>query len=115
MEKNNYIRIFDIIFKNMHPKKFFPEPIDSIPVIVGIFIALLVGFLLKNSAIQALLSVGAFLGGVLILIPYHSSRKVVTISNSILLILAFFAGAFLHNQKIVLYVIFFILIFFQAY
>ncbi|MGL5616455.1 MAG: FUSC family protein [Sarcina sp.] len=114
MGKNNSARISNIIIKNVRPKKFLPEPGDSIPVIIGIFIALLVGFLLKNSALQALLTVGAFLSGVLILIPHHSSRKVVTISNSVLLILAFFAGAFLHNQKVILYIIFFVLIFFAG-
>lgn len=114
MGKNNFSRISNIIVKNVRPKKFLPEPTDSIPVIIGIFIALLVGFLLKNSVLQALLTVGAFLAGILILIPHHSSRRAVTISNSVLLILAFFAGAFLHNQKIILYIIFFVLIFFSG-
>ncbi|MGG7079505.1 FUSC family protein [Clostridium sardiniense] len=114
MDKNNSSRISNIVLKNIRPKKFLPEPGDSIPVIIGIFIAILIGFLLKNPALQDLLTVGAFLSGVLILIPHHSTRRTVTISNSFLLILAFFAGAFLHNQKIILYIIFFVLIFFSS-
>lgn len=103
--------ITNIILGNIHPKKLFPTPWDGLRVVLGIFLAILVGFILKNPDLQALLGVGAFLGGVLILIPHHSNRALIGISSSALLILAFFIGAFLHSDPVLLYIIFFVLIF----
>lgn len=108
---NSQNTITNIIFNNMHPKKLFHAPWDSLRVVIGIFIAILVGFILKNPDLQALLAVGSFLAGILILIPHHSNRALVGISNSFLLILAFFTGALLHSDTVLLYVIFFVLIF----
>ena len=99
---NSQNTITNIVLNNIHPKKLFHAPWDGLRVVIGIFIAILTGFILKNPDLQALLSVGAFLSGVLILIPHHSNRALVGISNSFLLILAFFIGALLHGEPALL-------------
>lgn len=105
---NSSNTITHIILNNMYPKKLFHSPWDSIRVVIGLFITILVGFILKNPDLLSILTVGAFLSGVLILIPHHSNRALVGISNSVLLVLSFFIGALLHNHTVILYILFFI-------
>ncbi|WP_297631046.1 FUSC family protein [uncultured Clostridium sp.] len=111
METNHSSKISNIVINNLKPKKIFPDNWASLRVVIALFISLLIGVLLKNSELQALLVVGTFLEGILVLLPHHSNRAVVGISTSILLILSFFIGSILYQHEIIVYIIFFILIF----
>lgn len=114
METKNSSKISSLIFNNIKPKNVFPDNWASLRVIIALVISLLIGIFLKNPTLQALLVVGTFLEGILVLLPHHSNRAVVGISTSILLIMAFALGSALYQHKIIVYIIFFILIFFSG-